>query len=314
MSVVRAVIAGLDLEEEGSTVFLPLCRLALTMTRLKMQARGNDWGSSPTDRRTAAMARSRFNARRQKANREMCLVLGGDDMAEECLTGARLVRLLPEDEWDEDNIVEHRYDLRPLAEFKPVDIPSSRPEERRCKDGTSAAEKRAMDVELELRIARLESRIRKVMEGAVDQAQSYRLQLRQNKSKGKNSNNYVARKNAWLHTREQNKDVRVHAAIYNHGVKRLARLFWDDTTLAQERKVALLSRYRPIRAEDIRCTTATYDMYNNTRTKGKFQLPWFWKMGMGRDPDDMDVDEGIQAMDDETFIGNCERAQPSALC
>ncbi|KZV61564.1 hypothetical protein PENSPDRAFT_693315 [Peniophora sp. CONT] len=152
-------------------------------------------------------------------------------------------------------------------------------------------------------------RIRKVMEGVVDQAQSYRLQLRQNKSKGKNSNNYVARRKAWLHTREQNKDVRVHAAIYNHGVKRLARLFWDDAPDAQVRQRALLTRYRPIRAEDIKCTTATYDMYNNTRTQGKFQLPWFWRMREPDAPDRMDVDEGRRPLDDETFIGDFFRTR-----
>ncbi|VDC00266.1 unnamed protein product [Peniophora sp. CBMAI 1063] len=289
-AVVSVVVASLGLEEEA----------------LKMQSRGDRWGTSANDRRTAAIARSRFNNRRQKANRDMAVALG--DVPDSDLLVSRLSKLLPEDEWDDENLVAHPYNLRPFAEYRPVDLPSARPEVGRRKEGTTDAERRAVNAELELRIARLDFRIRKIMEGAVDQAQSYRLQLRQNKSKGKNSNNYLARKRAWLHTREQNKDVRVHAAMYNHGVQRLARLFWEDDEESQQRKAALLAKYRPLRPEDIQCTTATYDMYNNTRTRGKFKLPWFWRVGR-RHLDTMEVDDAPEEVDDETFIGDFFRTR-----
>ncbi|VDB96112.1 unnamed protein product [Peniophora sp. CBMAI 1063] len=287
-SIVRSIITSLDLEEDG----------------LKMQARGSEWGTSASERRTAAIARSRFDNRRTKANQEMQAMLGGERLVDEDLLSPKLSRILPEDEWDTDEHTGHGYNLRPLAEFKPVDTLSSRPDERRSKDRTTALERRAMDAELELRMARLDARIQSVMEGVVDQAQSYRLQLRQNKSKGKNSNNYVARSRAWLHTRQQNKDVRVHASIYNHGAKRLARLFWDDSEEAQNRKNSILAKYRPITADDIKCTTATYDMYNNTRTQGKFQLPWFWRTFRSNRPvGSCDNEGGDEVLDDDTFIG-----------
>ncbi|VDB98977.1 unnamed protein product [Peniophora sp. CBMAI 1063] len=83
--VVKAIIGSMKLEEDS----------------LRMQAQGKDWGTSLEDRRTAAIARTRFNNRRLRANREFTSLLGADYQDEELLP-ARLAKLLEEDEWSED--------------------------------------------------------------------------------------------------------------------------------------------------------------------------------------------------------------------
>ncbi|VDB94418.1 unnamed protein product [Peniophora sp. CBMAI 1063] len=209
--LVKAIITSLKLEEDG----------------LRMQAQGKTWGSSLSDRRTVAIARTRFNNRRMNANRELAHILGRNAPGDEDLSSARLRKVLEEDEWGSDDDRTHDYHLRDKVEFRPVDLPSSRSSAWRHKANATAMARRAMDIERDLRLGDMEERLQAIREGVCDQAQGYRLEIRKKKGKGKS--NYESRTNAWLHVRQQTKDVRVHAAIYNHHVRRLRRVMWDDS-------------------------------------------------------------------------------------
>ncbi|VDB91414.1 unnamed protein product [Peniophora sp. CBMAI 1063] len=292
--LVKAIITSLKLEEDG----------------LRMQAQGKTWGSSLSDRRTAAIARTRFNNRRLNANLELAHILGRDAPREEDLLAARLQKILDEDEWGGDDDVSHSYHLRDKVEFRPVDLPSARPSGWRKKDCISALEQRAMDIERELRQGDMEERLQAIREGVCDQAQGYRLEIRKKKGKGKS--NYESRTNAWLHVRQQTKDVRVHAAVYNNHVRRLRRLMWDDTEDATTLYKDLRMRYRFIAPNDIRCSTETYETYNNIRTRGDFRLPWFWRMNIPcnpESPDDDEINTEHRPLDDATFIGDFYRTR-----
>lgn len=271
---------------------------------LRMQAQGKAWGASLSDRRTAAIARTRFNNRRIKANGHLAEVMGCGRFEDAELQPARLSKLLDEDEWCEDDDSHHEYHLRAKPEFRPVALPSGRPLDSRRREHLSDEGKRAMDVEAELRLADMVERLQAVREGVCDQAQGYRLEIRNKKGKGRS--NYRERTNAWLHVRAQTKDVRVHAAIYNSHVRRLHLCFWDDSPQALERYEALKTQFKLIRAEDIRCSTATYETYNDLRTRGDFRLPWFWRMREAPVDDTSEVNNAGDSLDDETFIANCE--------
>ncbi|VDB84679.1 unnamed protein product [Peniophora sp. CBMAI 1063] len=291
--LVKAIMQSLKLEENS----------------LRMQAQGKEWGASLEDRRTAAIARTRFNNRRIKANRELATLLDQDFQDDELLP-PRLAKILDEDEWAEDDEVLHRHQLRVQPEFRPVSLPSAWPVGRRKKEHLTEMEQEAMGIEMELRLADMAERLQAIREGLCDQAQGYRLTIRNKKGKG--SANYRERTNAWLHVRQQTKDVRVHAAIYNHHVRRLHLIFWDDAPRAQARYAALKGRYKLILASDIRCSTATYEMYNNMRTRGEFKLPWFWRMQDVSTAVDEEAQEDMAGdeqptEDDESFIAQCER-------
>ncbi|VDC02771.1 unnamed protein product [Peniophora sp. CBMAI 1063] len=290
--LVKAIIESLKLEEDS----------------LRIQAQGKDWGSSVDDRRTAAIARTRFDNRRSRANRQLASLLDVD-VQDEDLLPAKLARLLDEDEWSDDINTAHHHHLRPKPEFRPVALPSGWPSMQREKGRLSEQGRRAMDFEIELRVADMIERLQATREGLCDQAQGYRLAIRNKKGKG--SANYRDRTNAWIHARQQTKDVRVHAAIYNHHLRRLQLCFWDDTPQALARYATLRQRYKPILAEHIRCSTATYEMYNDVRTRGNFALPWFWRMQHAISTSDTGSPGGgdHSVDDDETFIGNFFRTR-----
>ncbi|VDB85616.1 unnamed protein product [Peniophora sp. CBMAI 1063] len=296
-------------DDEGGLVKAMIDSLRLEENGLRMQAQGKAWGTSLSDRRTAAIARTRFNNRRINANKRLNQLLGTHDADEAELLSPRLPKLLDEDEWGEDTDPQHGYDLRVQAEFKPVYLPSARDQTQLTRENLSNVERHALDIEIALRLGDMVDRLQEIREGLCDQAQSYRLEIRKKKGKGKA--NYRDRTNAWLHVRAQTKDVRVHAAIYNHHVRRLHRCFWDTGGEALARYKTLESQFKLIRPEDIRCSTATYDMYNDQRTRGEFKLPWFWRMEASGDIPELEAVTGDQSMDDDTFIGSCKSSNPS---
>ncbi|VDB87287.1 unnamed protein product [Peniophora sp. CBMAI 1063] len=300
------------LETDGDGLVKALIEsLKLEQDSLRMQAQGKDWGSSIEDRRTAAIARTRFNNRRTRANRQLAPLLDLEAEEEDILP-ARLAKLLDEDEWSEDDLTQHQHHLRPKPEFRPVFLPSGLPPVHRQKAQMSESRRRAMDIEAELRVADMVERLQAIREGLCDQAQGYRLAIRSKKGKG--SANYRERTNAWIHARQQTKDVWVHAAIYNHHLRRVRLCFWDDAPEAIAHRSILEERYKPILAEHIRCSTATYEMYNNLRTRGDFTLPWFWRMQhavlaeAGVDPQ-RGGEGDYDSNDDETFIGDFFRTR-----
>ncbi|VDB90254.1 unnamed protein product [Peniophora sp. CBMAI 1063] len=187
--IVAAIMTSLKLEQDG----------------LRMQAQGPSWGESLSDRRTAAIARTRFNNRRISANHHLVEVLGTAAADEDQMLSGCLAKLLDEDEWGAEPSGRHDYNLRVKAEFRVVDLPSGRPHNRRLKAEMTRSEKQAMDIELDLRMGDMIDRLQAIREGLCDQAQGYRLEIRKKKGKGKT--NYRDRTSAWIHVRQQTKDV-----------------------------------------------------------------------------------------------------------
>lgn len=234
----------------------------------------------------------------------MAKALGSDPGPGE-LQEVRLTKLMEEDEWDNrDAPARHNktgHDLRPGAEFRPVDLPSSRAAAWRSLDNIGQSEavlrKTAMDIELRLLIARIAEILGGVRTRLIAQANTYLQQIR---STGGNQNHGYHQQNmAYAEAQKQGKAVRVLAQLYNMCRAKILNLAYDTSVEGTARANDLRNRYRPLVADDLKCSTATYST-RGTASKG-FSLPWFWRMV----PIDLRESDAETRERDEQFVAEC---------
>ncbi|VDB99537.1 unnamed protein product [Peniophora sp. CBMAI 1063] len=259
----------------------------LQVDQLKLQALDKQ-ATSTGDRRAVATSRTRINQRVNKCNEAMAAALGSRPGRNE-LQKVRLQPLMKEDEWgppEGERETRRRYNLREGAEFRAVDMPSSRSDGWRkglqLEQGSPEmlTRRRAMDIQAQLCVALMNESLGEIRTRIVDQANTYLQRIRS--TRGHANVNYHERNVAHEEARRQGKAVRIHAQIYNACREKLAKLGWEGDAVSQEKIMSWLLRYRVLRSEDLICSTATY----STRgTVPDFSLPWFWRM-VAANPDE----------------------------
>ncbi|VDC00250.1 unnamed protein product [Peniophora sp. CBMAI 1063] len=195
------------------------------------------------------------------------------------LDGFLLAPILSEDEW-EDDIPEprsgHDHDTRGRRLVDPerqvVDMPSSRWKTANDLENLTARQRRALRIEFRLRMVHLDEILYLIRQGLVDQAHTYRSEIRSSAAHP----SYLKDKKARSKARTQGKEVRVLAQIYAVSRERtMAVCPADELEL-------LAKRYKVLTGDDIRCDTATYAPTSSDR----FELPWIWKMNRRADETD----------------------------
>lgn len=277
-------------------------------SRLKLQAL-NKQAKADSERRTIASARTKLHNRINKSNAAMVAAVGSAPAIDE-LEDLRLRRLLDEDEWglpdDKPRTARTRYKLREDAEFRPIDLPSSRGLEWRAlataglTDEERDVRTRAMDIQRKVVIARLDETLGEIRTRIVDQANTYLQKIR---SRGRNAaRGYNLSNHAYAEAQNQGKAVRVHAQIYNICRDMLEPLAWDKSPAGVAQLKDDLARYRPMRADDVKCSTETY---STAGVSANFALPWFWRMV----PRDTTESPEVARERDEEFVAECAYSQ-----
>ena len=304
--LVQAVIDGLDAQVEQYGKLLHIFRgRAYALSRLKLQALDKQ-AVSDSERRAVATARSRVHTRINKSNGAMAAALGSEPGANE-LVGIRLRRLMEEDEWggpgDKPRKARTNYNLREEADFRPVDLPSARGPQWRglevagTDEDDTGLRRRAMTVQVQLVVARLDEELSQIRTRIVDQANTYLQRIRSRS--GHRARGYHAANQAYADAQNQGKAVRIHAQIYNACRGMLERLKWNKEPSAAGEFDKLLERYKYLCAEDLKCSTETY---STAGTTSKFTLPWFWRMV----PANVNESPEVARAKDEKFVAQCE--------
>lgn len=230
----------------------------------------------------------------------------GSKPAEGELQRVHLRKLMAEDEWDETKDLPGQRrgseKLREAAEFRPVDMPSSRGAAWRNLENGSPEElalrQHAMNLQRRLVVARIEETLGHVRTGLVNQANTYLQQIRSRG--GANHPGYHLSNANYAEVQKQGQAVRVLAQIHNICQEKLLRLNWDLSPVGKASSTDLLNRYRPLSSADLKCSTETY----STRgTSSKFSLPWFWRMV----PINLQETEEEARAKDEKFVAECKR-------
>ncbi|VDB96616.1 unnamed protein product [Peniophora sp. CBMAI 1063] len=286
--------------------------VALQVDQLKLQALDKQ-ASSPAEMRTIASTRTKIHNRVNKSRAAMSIALDSEPVESE-LKVIRLRKLMDEDEWGA--ALEPRAGpgsrgsraLRTGAEFRPVDLPSSRGEAWRSACLTEATgeeimlRRRAMAIEVDVLIARMNETLGQIRTRMVDQANTYLHRIR---SRNGNANHGYHQQNvAYKDAQDQGKAVRLNAQIYNICREKLAMLKWDTTAETDARFKTLLANYQYLTPDHLKCSTATY---STTGTSSQFTLPWFWRMVS------MTARETVEEAQrkDEEFVANCKYLAPS---
>lgn len=232
----------------------------------------------------------------------------GSKPREDELEHVQLRKLFAEDEWDEaaDPPRHQRgpHKLREGAEFRPVDLPSSRGLAWRSLERLAGLEEedisvrqRAMDIERRVVLSRLDETLGKSRTHLVDQANTFLNKIRS--TGGAAHRGYNLSGDAYEEVQKQGQAVRLLAQIYNILRSKLERLSYDSSIEAQTIRVHVLQRYRVLTSTDLKCSTETYST-RGTSSKG-FCLPWFWRMVP------VNLEETVEEARarDETFISEC---------
>lgn len=187
------------------------------------------------------------------------------------LDGFHLEPILSEDEWDDDTPdprTAHDHDTRGKRLVDPerqaVDLPSSRWKTDQDLGKLTARQRRSLRIEFRLRVVRLDEILYLIRQGLVDQAHTYRGEIRSSAAHP----SYAKDKKARSKARAQGKEVRLLAQLYTVCRERTLSLCPPAEALL------LGKRYRELTGNDIRCDTATYA----PTSSDQFELPWIWKM------------------------------------
>ncbi|VDC00896.1 unnamed protein product [Peniophora sp. CBMAI 1063] len=299
--IVKAVIDAVDLQVD----------------QLKLQALEKQ-ATAPSERRNIAATRTKIHNHVNRCNAAMEAALGGPP-GSGGLTGVKLTKLMKEDEWDDPDTPDPRAPeglagargprprvLRPGAEFRPVDLPSSRTEAWRAPALTSSDDddvqlrRRAMEIEASVLLARMDETLGQLRTLIVDQANIYlhRIRLRN----GNHNQGYHQLNLAYADAQQQGKVVRVHAQVYNICRERLVKLQWDSASTTVDRFTFIRKKYRVLTADDLHCSTKTY---STTGTASRFKLPWFWRMVPMSTTEDLEVARAL----DEEFVAEFFRVR-----
>lgn len=172
------------------------------------------------------------------------------------------------------------HDTRPRAEHRSIDLPSSRWNGEKQHTILNTLQKRALEIECRLRQAEANVILHKLRITLVDQAYTYRKEIRSHTA-GYNRANL-----ARLKTQAQGHVVRQQAQLYTVCRSRMLRCCSGKAAVD-----GLGLRYRLLRESEIRCDTSTYDPTGSQL----FELPWFWRL-------DRKAGE-----DDDTYVSKSER-------
>lgn len=216
-------------------------------------------------------------------------------------------KLMKEDEWsdstEQDRNKRGPHALRQEAEFRAVDMPSSRGvgwRSLQIREGTqddTAIRTKAMDIQLRLVVARMDEALGQIRTKIVDQANMFLQKIRSTGSSA--AKGYNLKNAAYEEVQAQGRAVRLQAQIYNICRAKLKKLAWGMTPEAIARAKDLLNRYCELKSEDLVCSTQTY----STRgTSSNFQLPWFWRMV----PLNFDETPEQTREKDELFVAECK--------
>ncbi|VDC03130.1 unnamed protein product [Peniophora sp. CBMAI 1063] len=163
--------------------------LDLQVDQLKLQAQDKQ-AVTPPDRRTVAMARTRIHNRVNRSNDAMVAALGSKPRDGD-LTETTLHHLMPEDEWDDTPPIRGgTRNLRPAAELRPVDMPSTRKKGWREASANSVLPGQrelcmmALNIQARLLMGRMEEELGQIRTGLVDQANTFLLRIRSRNGTG----------------------------------------------------------------------------------------------------------------------------------
>lgn len=163
------------------------------------------------------------------------------------------------------------YDTRPRAEHRPIDLPSTRWDVSSPHSTLNPLQMRALRVEQRLRQAEANVTLHKLRVTLVDQAYTYRKEIRSHTA-GYNRANLARSK-----VQAQSAAVRQQAQLYAVCRSRMLRCC---SGTAEAEAVGL--RYRVLQESEIRCDTSTYDPTGSQL----FELPWFWRLDRKAGEDD----------------------------
>ncbi|VDB96079.1 unnamed protein product [Peniophora sp. CBMAI 1063] len=291
--------------------------LDLVVDQLKLQALDRQ-AVAASERRNIASTRTKIHNRVNKCNAAMEAALGSY-RGHGTLTTVKLTKLLQEDEWDDTEEAQpgaasRRGDdapagsrvLRTGAEFRAVDLPSSRSSNWRAMhvnptdDDDCDIRRHAMEIETGVLLARMNETLGHIRTLIVDQANTYLQRIRSRNGNG--NQGYHQLNVAYADAQKQGKAVRVHAQIYNICREKLMSLAWDTSPETKVRFDMMREKYRVLTAKDLVCSTKTY---STTGTVSGFKLPWFWRM-VG-----MDATESVEQtrQKDEEFIADFFRVR-----
>lgn len=173
--------------------------------------------------------------------------------------------------WQSDSAPEtSAHATRPRAEHRLIDLPSTRWDVSSY-PGLGPRQQRALRIEQRLRQAEADVTLHKLQVTLVDQAYTYRKEIRSHTA-GYNRANLARSK-----VRTQSAMVRQLAQLYASCRSRMLRC-----CVGKPQAEGLGLRYRILQESEIRCDTSTYDPTGSQL----FELPWFWRLDRKEGEDD----------------------------